>query len=135
MMMMKMMMILLMMMLIVMMMKMMMMMMMTMKMRMILLMMMLLMMMMKMMMMIMMMTFMCRKNLIPWTPSVHILYKNVNISRRRCSCVASNMCARSRRVTSAETHVHPCTQDVQVREQENASKTTLIPWTPSVHIL
>ena len=76
-----------------------------------------------------------KTTLIPWTPSVHIYCKNVNISRRRCSCVASNMCARSRRVTSAETHAHPCAQDVQVREQENVSKTTLIPWTPSVHIL
>ena len=76
-----------------------------------------------------------KTTLIPRTPSVHIYCKNVNISRRRCSCVASNMCARSRRVTSAETHAHPCAQDVQVREQENVSKTTLIPWTPSVHIL
>ena len=38
------------------------------------------------------------------------------------------------RVTSAETHAHPCAKHVQVREQENVSKTTLIPWTAGVHI-
>ena len=33
--------------------------------------------------------------------------RNVHIYRRRCTCVASIMCARSRRVTSTEKHAHP----------------------------